>query len=403
MPSLQLAGTMVVMRTARSTAGIGAPGVRASQAAALMLLGALSLQGCGAASGPDTGPSQPTLWCGDGLCSGFETRTSCPSDCAPAAGCDDGVCSAGETCASCPADCGAACVPSCDAVDIGSALPILGLGGALAAGGEVDAPVCGGGAIGPVRRLAYRAVVPGRYHVAASGNFPLAVQARFLDCSGPELECQTANSGAVAAIDLELPGNAPITIEVTGLDGGEGSFTIDITLAPALCGDGLCTGDETCTSCPADCGSCQPPAACGDGVCQPGEGCGSCTADCGSCTGPACGDGRCDVGEDCGSCPFDCGFCQPTCGDGVCDPGESCDSCEFDCGSCPPPPSSCGDGFCDADEDCASCASDCGDCSPSPDPWSEAAPGNRSRAGQRSTTNMTKPDGVTVSPGAQVR
>jgi hypothetical protein len=58
---------------------------------------------------------------------------------------------------------------------------------------------------------------------------------------------------------------------------------------PALpaCGDGLCRGGETCSTCAADCGACAPPpAACGDGVCGGGETCGTCAVDCGAC--PTC-------------------------------------------------------------------------------------------------------------------
>ncbi len=47
------------------------------------------------------------------------------------------------------------------------------------------------------------------------------------------------------------------------------------------CGDGMCNGTETCTSCPSDCGGCAP--RCGDGMCNGTETCTSCGSDCGSC------------------------------------------------------------------------------------------------------------------------
>jgi len=62
----------------------------------------------------------------------------------------------------------------------------------------------------------------------------------------------------------------------------------------AVCGDGTCNGDETCSTCPGDCGECP----CGDG---------------GAC-GPICGDGTCNGGETCSTCPGDCGGCP--CSDG---------------------------------------------------------------------------------------
>lgn len=93
-----------------------------------------------------------------------------------------------------------------------------------------------------------------------------------------------------------------------------------------MCGDGTCSpgAGESCSACPADCGSC---AACGNGSCETGigESCTSCPADCGGCVG--CGNGTCDAGEDCGSCPGDCGACTTTCGPancaGCCD-GDAC-------------------------------------------------------------------------------
>ena len=99
-----------------------------------------------------------------------------------------------------------------------------------------------------------------------------------------------------------------------------------VTEGDPVCGDGDCTpsSGESCTSCPADCGSC---AGCGDGTCSTstGESCASCPADCGDCD--FCGDRVCDGGETCETCPGDCGSCETTCGPtncgGCCD-GDAC-------------------------------------------------------------------------------
>ncbi|MFH1532601.1 MAG: lamin tail domain-containing protein [Pseudomonadota bacterium] len=176
----------------------------------------------------------------------------------------------------------------------------------------------------------------------------------------------------------------------------------DPACADPACDDGECNGDETCVTCPADCGEC--PAACDDGECNGDETCDTCPADCGVC--PACDDGECngdetcdtcpaDCGacpvcdnndacegeEDCASCPADCGVCMTAC-DGVCGqaytPGSPCqcsascfvyencctDICEF-CSDtfsleCNPPV--CGDELCNAAETCNSCEGDCGTC-----------------------------------------
>ncbi|MEM6453735.1 MAG: RICIN domain-containing protein [Acidobacteriota bacterium] len=78
-------------------------------------------------------------------------------------------------------------------------------------------------------------------------------------------------------------------------------------------------------------------ADCGDGQCRfsDGEDILSCPQDCGlggggSSPPPSCGDGLCAGGETCSSCSMDCGFCQ-TCGDGLCQPGESNCTCPLDC------------------------------------------------------------------------
>jgi len=125
------------------------------------------------------------------------------------------------------------------------------------------------------------------------------------------------------------------------------------------CGDGSCTGTESCLTCESDCGACQV-LWCGDGSCNNGESQSSCAADCGSSN--VCGDGTCTGSEDCSSCAPDCGACfsGPTCGDGSCNGsiGESCDNCSSDCGSC----TSCGDGSCNGSESCSNCSTDCGAC-----------------------------------------
>jgi hypothetical protein len=76
------------------------------------------------------------------------------------------------------------------------------------------------------------------------------------------------------------------------------------------CGDGVCNGAESCSSCSYDCGSCPPPAAyCGDGVCNGSESCSSCAGDCGACPPPDggyCGDGVCAYPETRTNCRADC-------------------------------------------------------------------------------------------------
>lgn len=126
-----------------------------------------------------------------------------------------------------------------------------------------------------------------------------------------------------------------------------------------FCGDGGCSIDENCITCPEDCGECVEP--CGDGVCDIGGGetCATCPKDCGKCK--ICGDDDCDPTEDCETCPIDCGICPPKCGDKKCENLENCNVCPEDCGPCAPV---CGDGTCGSAENCKSCPSDCGICPP---------------------------------------
>lgn len=51
--------------------------------------------------------------CGDGVCSGSENSSNCPTDCGPSGPvCGNGVCESGESTSSCPADCHTTTPPS---------------------------------------------------------------------------------------------------------------------------------------------------------------------------------------------------------------------------------------------------------------------------------------------------
>jgi hypothetical protein len=115
-----------------------------------------------------------------------------------------------------------------------------------------------------------------------------------------------------------------------------------LTLA-SVCGDGICSAGESCTTCPSDCISGTIPLAqCGNGVCEAGDGetYASCPADCrGNSSGDvvfSCGtDGLCDdalcnaAGYTCTTVPR--GLSSFCCGDNVCSLGESTSTCSLDC------------------------------------------------------------------------
>lgn len=106
-----------------------------------------------------------------------------------------------------------------------------------------------------------------------------------------------------------------------------------------VCGDKKCNGEETCNTCPGDCGVCPVVPVCGDKKCNGAETCNSCPGDCGVCPPPvSCGDSKCNGDENCESCAQDCGVCPavPVCGNQKCDGGETCNTCAQDCGICQP-------------------------------------------------------------------
>ena len=143
-----------------------------------------------------------------------------------------------------------------------------------------------------------------------------------------------------------------------------GDSCVDNQTDSPYCGDSQCNHDETCESCPADCGICGTTPVCGDTYCDSKETCESCPADCGTCgTAPVCGDTYCDSKETCESCPEDCGTCETKvqCGDNKCDSTETCESCPEDCGTCETKVQ-CGDNKCHSSETCESCPEDCGTC-----------------------------------------
>lgn len=184
---------------------------------------------------------------------------------------------------------------------------------------------------------------------------------------------------------------------------------IVISYRGAICGDAVCNGSETASSCPGDCavcgnGRCEVNedescpsdcttgctgaggacAVCGDGVCEETESCGAgasqCSADCGSCptcaagiatvcfrpetatcstdVASCCGNGACDsvLGETDVSCPADCGG---SCGDGLCSALETCAGCPSDCPATGGCAAYCGDGFCNGTETTSTCLADC--------------------------------------------
>ncbi|NUN12248.1 MAG: PQQ-binding-like beta-propeller repeat protein [Myxococcales bacterium] len=191
------------------------------------------------------------------------------------------------------------------------------------------------------------------------------------DSFAPPIDTANDDGGAVdtaVELDADTTGGVDTVDGEDGEDGEDGTavepdadISEEDTAEVAECGDGVCNGEESCATCPTDCGSCLE--TCGNGTCGSGETCTSCPQDCGTC--PAvCGNGFCEAGEGCASCAADCACteggqvcysdacCTPscagiTCGSDGC--GGICDKCVFNtvcnvgAGLCETGTASCGD------------------------------------------------------------
>ena len=116
----------------------------------------------------------------------------------------------------------------------------------------------------------------------------------------------------------------------------------DATGSAALncCGNNKCSSDESCSSCPNDCGQCQITlGVCGNSICEAdySETCSNCAQDCGVCAGEVCNPGNCNgvCGEckefQCNGNSCDCEYISDCCGNRICESGESFSSCSSDC------------------------------------------------------------------------
>lgn len=306
--------------------------------------------------------------CGDGFCNKVndkETYKNCPADCGTldVNNCGDGKCeyldennTLPEDCLNCQADCGK-CNGGCkvsEALYCGSNK--IWSTASLGATDGVDQynGGCNVAATGNEFASVFTAACDGPIDLTLTPQNPaqtlvVAVLDGTKGCAGASCMQASAPGKGVQKLSVDLK-KGLLYYVVVDSGGKAGDYKIELGCncnGPVVCGDGKCDAvKEDCTSCPKDCGACNP---CGDGKCVQGlEDCKNCVADCGACAG--CGDGKCLGGvEDCQNCAADCGACK-ACGDGKCDVlgGEDCTGCKLDCGVCPitcqpnPNPLSCG-------------------------------------------------------------
>ncbi len=220
--------------------------------------------------------------CGNGECDYEETTITCPEDCGSV--CGDGVCNGAESAENCPHDCTSVCGDrECTHTETAQTCPEDCI--CTDTDGGID--------------YFKRGTVNDMYGIT------------HVDACNPSNSQELFERYCNALGELETDYyTCPVACS--------GDICVD-----SYCGDNKCTGSETSSSCPEDCGVC----ACGDEICDLRcETCDSCSEDCGDC----CGNGECDYGENCNTCPEDCGDC---CGNGACETywGETALNCQEDC------------------------------------------------------------------------
>ena len=260
---------------------------------------------------------------------------SCDGCSADGSVCGDDVCDGTETCTSCPPDCGPCAVGPCCEVTPEPGCPTGPCQGQVCA---IDAYCCA--TAWDEQCVALAASYCGCGLEAGCGNGT---------CDKPTESCLScvADCGACGGTsDCCLAHDAP------GCD--------HLACQEAICGgDAACCDTEWSATCAnaalAGCAACEDFVdVCGNGVCGPDEGCGDCESDCGECPpDPVCGDGECNGSETCLLCEKDCGECPPVehccqeltgkgcpvddeCNDVVCGIDPYCCNSKWDgaCGKC---------------------------------------------------------------------
>lgn len=299
---------------------------------------------------------KPVVTCGDNVCAtGQESPETCPKDCGKSNACGDGKCDAKtENCNSCPADCGA-CPPACpskkdpgcpgnpceecvcaqddfcctDSWDSSCVSECSSCGGSACGDNQCDGAedssscpndcptfsFCGDGICSP-----------------ATADDPTGESCTDCPkdcgtCSGPAATCGDGkcNTNEQCAT---CPQDCGACSKSCGEPAGCGGCGCEATVCAE---DPYCCSTKWDSTCVSECkatgkdGPTCPVDKCGDGVCSGSESCNSCELDCGAC--PAvCDNGKCEAGEDKVNCAKDCG-----CGNGECDPDETLTTCKEDC------------------------------------------------------------------------
>lgn len=232
---------------------------------------------CGWAGGSSVDVCQCGGTCGSTTCSGNISAPQCNGATCATQGnyCSAGSCVYGWAGGSATTGCSPACVTPVPTAGSGCT---PGNGGTNAScGGVYSAPQCNGSTCAT---QGYYCSAGNCVYGWAGGQSPVtgcspACGSSATPTPAPGGTC-TCQSGCGTCSSVTISGTscsaAGYSVSCPACSGGG-----------AFCGDGICNGSDTCSSCPGDCGSCPVTAVCGDGVCNGSETCSSCSGDCGAC------------------------------------------------------------------------------------------------------------------------
>jgi len=85
-------------------------------------------------------------------------------------------------------------------------------------------------------------------------SFDTVLEVRPYNNTSQSLGCNDDSGGLQSSLTLGMTQGQQVLIIIDGYGSGAGNYKLNIA---ANCGDGVCTGGETCSSCATDCGICQ--------------------------------------------------------------------------------------------------------------------------------------------------